>query len=166
MTIVSPAAQTATVVVEENAEYTDRTLATASWWDRYELVAGEYPIEFTTVGGYPARDFDSHADGSAYYARVRIPAVLVESFRVNRLFTASSAHTERPNREEVVHLSCYAYQVKDGMVLVSADAPTEENRWAKRPVVTIRFRSGGAQPAERTIATAAPQYAETAGLLF
>jgi len=167
MSIVSTAARTATLVVAENAEYTDRSLPTASWWDRYELVAGEYPVRFTNVSGREARDFDSHADGSAYYAHFTVPAVLVESYRVNRLLTASSAHTERPNREETVTLTCYAYEVKDGRGMVWMNTPTETDKWARTIVATIRVReAGGAQPAERTIAAGAPSYIEEAGLLF
>jgi hypothetical protein len=89
----------------------DRTLATASWWDRYTLLPGTYEVELTTVshgklhGGF---------DGQAYWATVRVDAILEESYRVNTLFTASSSERTEPQERTTKGFQFYAYQMKDG----------------------------------------------------
>ena len=93
-------------VVAEPFEYVDRSLPTASWWDRYEIVPGEYEVEFTTVDHRPADP------ETAYYARVRFAAVLKESYRVNRLFTASSGEHEHP--DTAAHVSRWMYRYAFG----------------------------------------------------
>lgn len=97
----------------ENVEYVDRTLQTASWWDRYELHAGTYPVRYTTINGEDVEEFG----GRPYWAVVTIEATLLETYRVNRLFTASSSETTTPNSDELVTFRFYAYQVATGLTM-------------------------------------------------
>lgn len=78
--------QTVIATLAEDTEYVDNTLQTASWWDKYTLKAGEYEVEWTTIDGRPVQDATQ-----AYYGMVRVDATLDETYRVNRVFTASSA---------------------------------------------------------------------------
>lgn len=97
--------------LDQELEYVDRTLQTASWWDRYSLHPGTYPVRYTNVNGEDVDEFG----GRAYYAVVQVPALLVQSYRVNRLFTASSAQMDYPDTEEFVTFRWYAYEVYSGM---------------------------------------------------
>jgi hypothetical protein len=98
------------LLVHEAVEYVDRELATASWWDRYILAAGQYPIRFTTVG------LGVVPDGQLpYYAVANIDAVLVEMDRVSRLFTASIASTRTATVPRKVRFCQYAHLVKPGL---------------------------------------------------
>ena len=102
-------------LVVTGGEYVDRNLATASWWDRYELDPGEYPVEYTGIDWKPLRPGQR-----PYYAVIRgIRATLTDSYRVNRLFTASSAEQTRPDRQTTISLNTYAYRVRDEPVMVS-----------------------------------------------
>lgn len=94
-------------------EYVDRTLATASWYDRYQLVPGEYSAELTTIDDVPTT-LDAPFHRRPYYVRAWVDAVKLESYRVNRLFSASSAHTEAMHTPTRVLVRVYAYQVRDG----------------------------------------------------
>lgn len=94
------------LVVPADFQYVDRTLATASWYDVYTIKAGEYPVTFTDIQGHPARTVSE-----AYYAKWDASAILTEEYRVNRLFTASSAHTSTPNTETTVRGRMYSYEV-------------------------------------------------------
>lgn len=78
-------------------EYIDRSLPTASWWDKYELIPGEYAVELYGYHGQPLRAGEAPVE-----ARVRVAAILRESYRVNRLFTASSSEHTRPERSTFV----------------------------------------------------------------
>jgi hypothetical protein len=98
---------TYTVTVTEPTEHVDRTLATASWWDRYMIQPGTYAVEFVSIGWHPCP-----AGQRPYYALVRLDARLTESYRVNRLLHHTSAQTEHPDRATTLTLSTYAYEVK------------------------------------------------------
>ncbi|ABS06146.1 hypothetical protein [Kineococcus radiotolerans] len=101
---------TLTLTIPAATEYVDRTLATASWWDKYTILPGTYEVEVVTINGHPVP-----ADSPrAYYVRARIDAVLTETYRVNRVFTASSAE-HRPDLAEhtTVTWSTYSYNLWD-----------------------------------------------------
>lgn len=83
---------TASVEITEPHEYVDRSLQTASWWDRYEIHPQTATVEIHERGWH-----------------VSLKATLVETYRVNRLFTASSAETTHPQTEETVILTGYSY---------------------------------------------------------
>lgn len=71
------------LTVQSDVEKIDRSLPTASWWDRLTIKAGAYMADIPVE--------DSHAQ--AYFA---LSAIVEESYRVERLFTASSSSTEFP----------------------------------------------------------------------
>lgn len=101
---------TLTLTIPAATEYVDRTLATASWWDKYTILPGTYEVEVVTINGHPVP-----ADSpNAYYVRARVDAVLTETYRVNRVFTASSAE-HRPDLTErtTVTWSTYSYNLWD-----------------------------------------------------
>ena len=59
---------TLTLTIPTATEYVDRTLATASWWDKYTIRPGIYEVEVVTIDGHPVP-----ADSPrAYYVRARI----------------------------------------------------------------------------------------------
>ena len=147
-------------------EVVDRTLATASWWDRHRLVPGRYPVVFTTIAGTtvehgerpavrpydpdPAVDaadpeahwkYARHLDETdrgwhwddlealhpklrvqaqarrieeRYYATVRVPTILEESHRENRLLSAVSAQREQPETPSSYRVCMYGYECKAG----------------------------------------------------
>lgn len=111
-----------TVVVPEDFEYVDQTLQTASWWDRYTIKAGEYPVVFTNINGYITEDT------RPYYATAKLDATLVETYRVNRLLWASSSETKEPNEETVVHFSTYAYNINPGRSFYDGHATIREEQ--------------------------------------
>jgi len=110
---------TSAVIFDEPTEYVDRTLATASWWDKYEIQPGVYPLEWVDIDYRPwnpnpeARSPGFIANVGPYYALVVLKARLLEEYRVNRLFTASSVDHKLHDESPVVTLtrSVYAYQV-------------------------------------------------------
>ena len=91
--------------LDQPTEYVDRTLQTASWWDRYELLPGSYAVEYVDTQYRPI--------GRPYYAVVKVKAILKESYRVNRLFTASSSELTFPEQETTHSFVLYAYQLQD-----------------------------------------------------
>lgn len=102
------------VRVPEPIEYVDRTLATASWWDRYELIPGDYPVTYTTIDGrIVAAD-----DRQAYYATARIDAYLVETYRENRVFTEVHGHQTSTREKATVYARLYTFNVKEGGVVL------------------------------------------------
>lgn len=114
-----------TATLTEATEYVDRTLQTASWWDRYTLLPGTYEVELTTSSHGPLH---GGFDGQAYWATVRVDAVLEESYRVNRLFTASSAeHKTDLAQETTKGFQLYAYQMKDGFTAYGMTFHVEED---------------------------------------
>lgn len=95
--------------------YVDRSLPTASWWDEYELIAGEYPVRWTTVTHHEV----TQDHPQAYYAVITVPAILTKTYRVNRVFTASSSETREPHLETTVTFTNYVYNAKPGVHLVN-----------------------------------------------
>jgi hypothetical protein len=116
ITIAPP---TCALVFDEPTSWTDRNLETASWWDRYEIQPGAYPFEWVNINGTPwnpdpqVKTNGYLANTGPYYAQVSVQAQLVESYRVNRLFTASSADHQQVTDGPIVTLSrsVYAYQI-------------------------------------------------------
>lgn len=94
------------VVVAEPTEYVDRTLATASWWDRYIIQPGTYAVEFVTIDYRPCP-----AGTRPYYALVVFDTRLVEEYRVNRLLQHAKAQTTYPDVNTTLPRSTYAYEV-------------------------------------------------------
>lgn len=106
---------------DEDVEYVDRTLVTASWWDRYVLKAGVYNgewvnIDYTTWTG-TSINFDPTRD-RPYYLAFQVPATLVESHRVNRVFQHSSVENTEPMKDATISRTMYAYEVwgRDGTI--------------------------------------------------
>ena len=97
--------------IPEDTAYIDRSFETASWYDKLVLRAGDYRVEM---------------DGSR--ALVRVPATVVETYRVNRLFTASSAETTYPNEETVKTFQFDNYEVVVGRTSSRLSAGTFEAR--------------------------------------
>ena len=71
------------LTVQSDITLIDRSLPTAGWWDRLTIKAGAYMADIPVE--------DSHAQ--AYFA---LDAIVEESYRVERLFTASSSSHEFP----------------------------------------------------------------------
>lgn len=119
MTTITIAPATAALVFDEPTEYVDRTLATASWWDKYVIEPGTYAFEWVTMNHTPWNpDPNVHSAGfianiGPYYGQVRVLAHLTESYRVSRLFSESRAHLEKPENPGTVRLSrtVYAFQL-------------------------------------------------------
>lgn len=82
--------------VKDGGEYVDRTLATASWWDRHQLVSGDYP-------------FESHGYGPLV---ARIDSILVEEYRENRLMQHVNGFTRDVGRPAHASLSLYDFDLK------------------------------------------------------
>lgn len=113
MTIAKP---TCAVRFDEPTEYVDRNLATASWWDRYIIQPGTYAFEWQRNGRPWNADMDKPSPG--FIANVgpedgvvTLDAVLVEQYRVNRVFTASSAVHTHLKRSTTISRRVYAYQL-------------------------------------------------------
>jgi hypothetical protein len=111
----------------EGGVYVDRTLATASWWDRYELTPGIYPFIPTRIDGTPCGP-----DETPYYFMTEINAILRESYRVNRLFTESSSQTAFPDTATVVRPRLYAHEVTDGRVLSNYGTYTHVRQFTRK----------------------------------
>lgn len=94
------------IVVPENFEYVDRNLATASWWDRHEVIAGTYPVRLMDWNNVPAKRIED-----VKYASFNVRSIVREEFRVSTLFTASSAHSSYPDREDFLWGRLYFYQI-------------------------------------------------------
>jgi hypothetical protein len=89
--------------------YVDRSFETASWYDKYVLKAGTYPVELRERFGIR-------------YAVVAVDAVLTEKYRVSRLFSASSVQDDRPNTETVHRLQFRPGEIVAGGVRVGEGA--------------------------------------------
>lgn len=96
------------VEVAEGAAWVDRSFETASWWDRLVLTPGTYLMEPKTIR------WQSVPDGERpYYGAVKVPATIVESYRVNRLFQHSSADHKTDLAEATVKtFDAYWYNVE------------------------------------------------------
>lgn len=110
---------TCAVIFDAPTEYVDATLATASWFDVYEIQPGIYPLEWVNIN-YTPWNADPEAITSGfiantgpYYAQVTLDAKLVREHRESRVGVAHSTE-DRYHHEAVVTTikrSVYAYQV-------------------------------------------------------
>lgn len=91
------------LVIDVPTVYTDTTLATASWWDRYTLHPGAYVVEWDvdTNVGTPFPRIDT--------GRVKVAATLEERYRENRIFAEVQGIHETPGTEAFVWLSTYPW---------------------------------------------------------
>lgn len=80
--------------IEEGFEYVDASLPTASWFDVYQVEPGDHPIEF-----YPNR------------VAITVRATRTQSYRENRLLSASSAHMDDVPVKMSFHIGYYDYQI-------------------------------------------------------
>lgn len=116
---ITTAAPTCAVVFDAPTEYVDRGLATASWWDKYEILSGTYLFEWVDLDYRPWNADPERvtpgfiANIGPYYAQVTLWARLLEEYRVNQLLTASSAahRVHEDPREVTLTRSVYAYQM-------------------------------------------------------
>lgn len=117
MPIIAP--PTAVLVFDEPTSWTDRSLPTASWWDRYEIQPGAYAFEWVNING-SAWNADPEAITNGYianigpyYAKVTVDARLVETYRVNRLLGELRAdqRTVESAPTYLLSKSVYAYQI-------------------------------------------------------
>lgn len=90
------------LTLPRDVTYTDRSYETASWYDTYVLKAGTYPVTF--VERFSNR-----------YANVTVDAVLAETYKVNRVFTASSVDQATPNTETTYKLQFDSYMIQDAV---------------------------------------------------
>jgi hypothetical protein len=103
----------ATLVVHQDVEHVDATLATASWWDKYVIKAGRYQV----VTSYD-RLVGEHTT-------IKLDAVLVESYRENRLFSAVQADHTTPNQEATFSLSIWPWDAEPGKTHLGGQATFE-----------------------------------------
>lgn len=103
------------VFVCDGGEYTDQTLATASWWDQHDLVAGEYVFTGLNIRQTPVA-----AGEEPYWYELVIDSVLKQERRVNRLFSESRSQDEFPQRPAKVHRLFYGFQLRDGLAEIPA----------------------------------------------
>lgn len=135
---------TAMLVFDEPTTFVDRSLPTASWWDKYEVQPGAYAFEWVTANGYPWNPDPEAITGGfianvgPQWARVTVRARLVEEYRVNRLLSESRADHRLLDEEPVVMLSrtVYPWQVPG--------SPKGDGK-----VVLKEFLGGRVEPIER-----------------
>lgn len=115
ITIAPP---TCAVVFDEPTTYVDRSLATASWWDKYEIQPGTYPLEWTRNGKPWNADPEAITPGfianvGPQEATAYLQARLVESYREARLLHHVTADQQEHPEAEIMTLtrSVYAFQV-------------------------------------------------------
>lgn len=103
------------VQIDEPGEYVYRGYETASAWDKRVVEPGVYPLVGVTIDHRPV-DPDRE---EAYYLVARIPAVMTESYYVNRLLTASSvSHKTDLETPSTVFVQMYRYEVEAGKTVL------------------------------------------------
>lgn len=108
----------AEVIVTEPGTYVDRSLPTASWWDKYTIEPGTYPIEYVNIDYRPWNpDPDVCTPGfiantGPYYAIARVKARRIESYRENRLLHLTQAEHTQHDTEATVTVCLYAYEIE------------------------------------------------------
>lgn len=114
LTIAKPTVQ---VVFDEPTEWVDRSLPTASWWDKYVIQPGAYPLEWVNIN-HSLWNADPEAitpgyiaNIGPYYAACTMRARLIESYRENRLLQHVTAQYLEHDAERELVASVYAYQV-------------------------------------------------------
>ena len=91
-----------TYVITEPTVFT-RTYETASWYTNIEVAPGEYDITAVVRDGKVSSSWGEEPTWS-------LPGVVVASYFVNRLFTASSAHhNEDVGKPDTYHGGTYGY---------------------------------------------------------
>lgn len=106
------------LVIAEGGEWTDRTLATASWWDRYLVPAGEYDVRYITSNFAPWKP-GMRYDPVPYYADATFNAILVESYRESRLFSEVRPDRRTGLSEPTTRtVSMYGYECKHGATVL------------------------------------------------
>jgi hypothetical protein len=116
---IATATPTAALVFDEPTEFVDRSLPTASWWDRYEILPGRYEFEWVNTGGAPWNpDPEVVTPGfianiGPYYGKVTVQARLLEEYRVSSLLGYQVAGSDIHVEPEVRTLTrtVYAYQL-------------------------------------------------------
>ena len=114
--IIAP--PTCVLVFDEPTSYTDRSLPTASWWDRYLIQPGAYAFEWVNINATPWNaDPEAITNGyianiGPYYAKVTVDAQLVMEYRVARLLGESRGATKTVDAPvTTISRSVYAYQI-------------------------------------------------------
>lgn len=90
-------------MVVSEGEYT-QCWETASNYTRHQLVPGVYPVELVGI------DYQA-VTKQPYYAIAHINTIEIEQFWVNRVLTASSAHSTTSGDPSSILWSAYAYHV-------------------------------------------------------
>jgi hypothetical protein len=99
------------IQIDPTIEYRDRSFETASWWDKYLIDEGTYELEAVDSAGNPLPE-DATLDFN--YARVFIPATLIESYRESRLLQHSTAdHKTNLAQRGRVYLRLYGYELAE-----------------------------------------------------
>lgn len=101
--------------IQNPTEYVDRTLATASWWDKYLLQPGRYPFLLTNLDwqpwqpGYVAPGYTGPT--GPYYAVAKVDALLIETYREARLLSEVRAERKAVSENATVTVRLYAYEL-------------------------------------------------------
>lgn len=117
MTEFIAAAPTAMLVFDKPTTYVDRTLATASWRDEYEILTGAYPFEWVNINHKPwnanpeACTPGFVGNTGPYYGLVRVEAMLKQEYREARLLSECRSTTTLHNipKPKTLVTSVYAY---------------------------------------------------------
>lgn len=123
----------ATLVVPAQFEWIDRDLPTASWWDKYLVQPGRYPLVLKNVGGdlwnpdlnVPTPGFIANVGPD--HAGASIDALLIESYREARLLdhvTHDLKHVV-PARQQNIGFFAYTFSLKHGARFYQGNAYVE-----------------------------------------
>jgi len=104
--------QLSVLVVPGDAAYVDARLATASWYDRYVVKAGRYPVTVDGAGGAGCS--------------VTVDAALTERHRVNGLLSETREVTERMQERTQLTLRPYDFQAAAGRPILHRPAERGE----------------------------------------
>ncbi|MDN5893946.1 MAG: hypothetical protein L0H93_07955 [Nocardioides sp.] len=108
------------IEIPHACEHVDASFPTASWFDVLEIQPGQYPIEWTNIGGDTWNPEPKAvtpgflANTGPYYARVRLDAILRNNHRSNRLLGEERSVDTYPDEPTTHTLSTYAYLVEHG----------------------------------------------------
>lgn len=101
--------------VPEETEYIDRSLPTASWYDKYLLQPGDYPVEFTDIDHRPV----DVSKAKPYYVLARVDAIQTEEYREARLLHHVQAETREMSLRTTVLAWTYAYNAEAGRPILA-----------------------------------------------
>jgi len=97
------------LIIDTETPYMDRSLPNAAWYDRHLIQPGRY--EPILLRGAREAKPGEQATKIAYRVRTR----LVETYRVNRLFTATSAqHRNDLDEPATVTFTAYPWEIERG----------------------------------------------------